>query len=322
MNNKFKEKVNEIKRANNTVLEPKKNLTIEIVCGVVLAVVLGIAYCFFRSWEILVCAILVPPAMIGFCIHAYFKEKRHDKSSEKDKQEFLSGTKYRKKEWKTAYYDYKEKNSFEVISPKGMKYDLKRRYRTNRGFGIIAWGLLLYSIAAIFYPIKGWYIGHSILGIFFGGFFAAWSIYSFIGGPVIKFYKSGADISEIEKSYMKGRMLSFSKNGINNGINIGCRYTVIYNSDKVIAIENSTIQDMTRKMVRVKEYENSVYSGQEYRYFVTVFYSDQNGNDTFQDVRLDEFQCEMIITEFQRSFYPENEYENIASEQTLNSVSP
>ena len=92
MNNKLKEKFSEIQRMKNTnMLDSKKNLKIEIVCGAALAIILGAVYYFYRSWEILVCLILVPPAMISFCIYAYFKEKRHDKSSGKDMQAFLSG---------------------------------------------------------------------------------------------------------------------------------------------------------------------------------------------------------------------------------------
>ncbi len=139
---------------------------------------------------------------------------------------------------------------------------------------------------------------------------------------MIKFYKTRTDISEIEKSYIKGRMLSYSKNGINNGINIGSSYTVIYNSDNVIAIDNSTIQDMTRKMVRVKKYENSMYSGQEYKYYVSVIYINSDGNTASVDVQLDEFQCEMIITEYNRIFYPERLYGNKIAEEIENSVSP
>lgn len=323
MNNKLKEKINEIKHANNTVLEPKKNLTIEIICGAVLAVVLGIAYYFFRSWELLVCAILVPPAMIGFCIHAYFKEKRHDKSSEKDKQEFLNGTKHRQKEWKAAYYEYKEKNSFEEISKNGMKHDLIRRFRTSQNRGLAEAGLLMMaiSVAAIFYPIKGFYLGYSILGVLFGGFIMAWGIYSYIGGPVIKFYKTRSDLAEIEKSYNKGKMLSYKVSGINtNGINLGSSYTVIYNNDKIIAIENNAIEDMVRKMVRVKKYENSVYSGQEYNYYVSVIYRELDGKESHIDVRLNEFQCEMMIAEFHRTFYPYRMYDSIVSETKDNTV--
>ena len=102
MNNKLKEKFSEIQRMKNTnMLDSKKNLKIEIVFSVALAIILGAVYYFYRRWEILVCAILVPTAMTAFCIYAYFKEKRQDKSSGKDMQAFISGEKYRKKDYKT-----------------------------------------------------------------------------------------------------------------------------------------------------------------------------------------------------------------------------
>ena len=318
MNNKLKEKFSEIQRMKNTnMLDSKKNLKIEIVFSVALAIILGAVYYFYRRWEILVCAILVPTAMTAFCIYAYFKEKRQDKSSGKDMQAFISGEKYRKKEWKTAYYEYKEKHSFEEISKKGMKHDLIKRYRTGNNRGLAEVGLLLFagSIAAVFYPIKDFHFGYSILGILFGGAFMSFGIYNYIGGPVRKFYKTADNIPEIEKSYNKGKMLSYKPNGLSSsGINIGSAYTVIYNSNKVIAIENNAIEDMVRKMVRVKKYENSVYSGQEYNYYVSVIYREPDGRGSHIDVRLDEFQCEMIITEFHRSFYPYRMYDNIVSE--------
>ena len=318
MNNKLKEKFSEIQRMKNTnMLDSKKNLKIEIVFSVALAIILGAVYYFYRRWEILVCAILVPTAMTAFCIYAYFKEKRQDKSSGKDMQAFISGEKYRKKEWKTAYYEYKEKHSFEEISKKGMKHDLIKRYRTGNNRGLAEVGLLLFagSIAAVFYPIKDFHFGYSILGILFGGAFMSFGIYNYIGGPVRKFYKTADNIPEIEKSYNTGKMLSYKPNGLSSsGINIGSAYTVIYNSNKVIAIENNAIEDMVRKMVRVKKYENSVYSGQEYNYYVSVIYRESDGRESHIDVRLDEFQCEMMITEFHRSFYPYRMYDNIVSE--------
>lgn len=318
MNNKLKEKFSEIQRMKNTnMLDSKKNLKIEIVFSVALAIILGAVYYFYRRWEILVCAILVPTAMTAFCIYAYFKEKRQDKSSGKDMQAFISGEKYRKKEWKTAYYEYKEKHSFEEISKKGMKHDLIKRYRTGNNRGLAEVGLLLFagSIAAVFYPIKDFHFGYSILGILFGGAFMSFGIYNYIGGPVRKFYKTADNIPEIEKSYNKGKMLSYKPNGLSSsGINIGSAYTVIYNSNKVIAIENNAIEDMVRKMVRVKKYEDSVYTGQEYNYYVSVIYRESDGRKLHTDVRLDEFQCEMIITEFHRSFYPDKMYDNIVSE--------
>ena len=317
---KLKEKTKEIKNANNTVLEPKKNLMIEIVAAICLAAFLGTIYFFTGSWECLLCAIIAPIVMTAFSLHAFFKEKRQDKNSEIDKQKFLNGAKYRQSEWKNAYYQYKEKHIFEKISKKGMKHDLTRRYR-KKDFGYIRVGILLIigSILILFIPmteVKDKVA--AIFGILCGGMIFSIGLHGLISGPVQKFLKQQANLTEIEKSYVKGKMLSFG----NNGINLGNSYMIIYNSENVFAVENNNIRDMTRKMIRVKKYENSTYSGQEYRYYVSLIYKTSDRKTETIDVRLDEFQCEMMIAEFNRNFYPQREYGTTALEITENSVSP
>ena len=317
---KLKQKTREIKNANNIVLEPKKNLMIEIVVAICLVVFLVTIYFFTGSWECLLCAVIAPTLMTVFSLHAFFKEKKQDKNSEIDKQKFLSGAKYRQNEWKNAYYQYKEKHTFETISKNGMKYDLKKRYR-KKDFGYIRIGTLLIicSILIIFIPmteVKD--KAAAIFGILCGGVIFSIGLHGLTSSPVQSFLKQQANLTEIEKSYVKGKMLSFG----NNGINLGNSYTIIYNSEKVFAVDNHNIRDMTRKMVRVKKYENSTYSGQEYKYYVSLIYTALDGKTETVDVRLDEFQCEMMIAEFNRHFYPGRKYDSITLEVTENAVSP
>ncbi len=317
---KLKQKTREIKNANNIVLEPKKNLMIEIVVAICLVVFLVTIYFFTGSWECLLCAVIAPTLMTVFSLHAFFKEKKQDKNSEIDKQKFLSGAKYRQNEWKNAYYQYKEKHTFETISKNGMKYDLKKRYR-KKDFGYIRIGTLLIicSILIIFIPmteVKD--KAAAIFGILCGGVIFSIGLHGLTSSPVQSFLKQQANLTEIEKSYVKGKMLSFG----NNGINLGNSYTIIYNSEKVFAVDNHNIRDMTRKMIRVKKYENSTYSGQEYKYYVSLIYTALDGKTETVDVRLDEFQCEMMIAEFNRHFYPGRKYDSITLEVTENAVSP
>ena len=317
---KLKQKTKEIKNANNTVLEPKKNLMIEIVAAICVAVFLVTIYFFTGSWKCLLCAIIAPTLMTVFSLHAFFKEKKQDKNSEIDKQKFLSGTKYRQSEWKNAYYQYKENHTFEPISKNGMKYDLKRRYR-KKDFGYIRIGIffIIGSILILFIPMTEMKDKvAAIFGILFGGVIFSIGLHGLTSGPVQKFFKQQANLTEIEKSYVKGKMLSFG----NNGINLGNSYTIIYNSENVFAVDNHNIRDMTRKMVRVKKYENSTYSGHEYRYYVSLIYTALDGKTKTVDVRLDEFQCEMMIAEFNRHFYPGRKYDSTTSETTENTVSP
>ena len=317
---KLKQKTRKNKNANNIVLEPKKNLMIEIVVAICLVVFLVTIYFFTGSWECLLCAVIAPTLMTVFSLHAFFKEKKQDKNSEIDKQKFLSGAKYRQNEWKNAYYQYKEKHTFETISKNGMKYDLKKRYR-KKDFGYIRIGTLLIigSILIIFIPmteVKD--KAAAIFGILCGGVIFSIGLHGLTSSPVQSFLKQQANLTEIEKSYVKGKMLSFG----NNGINLGNSYTIIYNSEKVFAVDNHNIRDMTRKMIRVKKYENSTYSGQEYKYYVSLIYTALDGKTETVDVRLDEFQCEMMIAEFNRHFYPGRKYDSITLEVTENAVSP
>ena len=317
---KLKQKTREIKNANNIVLEPKKNLMIEIVATICLAVFLVTIYFFTGSWECLLCAVIAPTLMTVFSLHAFFKEKKQDKNSEIDKQKFLSGAKYRQNEWKNAYYQYKEKHTFETISKNGMKYDLKKRYR-KKDFGYIRIGILLIigAILILFIPmteVKDKVA--AIFGILCGGVIFSIGLHGLTSGPVQKFLKRQVNLTEIEKSYVKGKMLSFG----DNGINLGNSYMIIYNSENVFAVDNNNIRDMTRKMVRVKKYENSTYSGQEYRYYVSLIYKTSDGKIETVDVRLDEFQCEMMVAEFNRHFYPDRKYGNTTLEVTENTVSP
>lgn len=317
---KLKEKSKEIKNANNTVLAPKKNLMLKIVAAICLAAMLGTLYFLTRSWECLLCAVIAPVVMTVFSLHAYFKEKHQDKSSEADKQKFLSGAKYRQSEWKNAYYRYKEKHTFETISQKGMKYDLTKRYR-KKDLGYIRLGFLLMlgSILILFVSMtEAKDKVAALFGILCGGGISAMGLSDLTSGPVQKFLKQQTDLAEIESSYAKGKMLSFG----NNGINLGNRYTIIYNSENVLAIDNDRIHDMTRKMVRVKKYENSTYSGQEYRYYVSLIYTASDGKTTRCDVQLNEFQCEMMMAEFNRHFYPKREYDSTTLEITQNTLSP
>ena len=125
-----------------------------------------------------------------------------------------------------------------------MIYDLKKRYRKH-DFVCIRFGILLTigSVLILFIPMTE--LKHkvaAIFGILCGGVIFSIGLHGLISGPVQQFQKQQSDLSELERSYVKGKMLSFG----NNGINIGSSYIVIYTQKKVFAIDNNSIQDLTR----------------------------------------------------------------------------
>lgn len=307
-------------KQKNTVPDPKKNLVLIMLMAVCSAVVLGAMYFFTGDIKYIAVEVIALVPLILYAVHAFFKEKRQDQSSEQEKQDFLSGAKYRQNEWKNAYYQYKETHPFETISKKGMVYDLKKRYRA-KNFWMIRVGILLIIGSICILTISMTETkdkAAAFFGILIGGIIFSAGLYHCTGGPVQKFLNRQTDLADIEKSYVKGKMLSFG----DNGMNIGSSYTVIYTMNGVFAIENTNIQDLSRKMARVKQYENNLYSGQEYRYYVSLIYTAPDGKREGLDVRLDEFQCEMMIEEFNRRFYHAQKQDSTVLEITENSVSP
>ena len=162
---KLKEKVEEINKANNAIIEPKKNLVLVIITAVCFFAVLVGIYFFTGDIKYIVAAVIAMVPLILYAIYSLFKEKRQNKRSERDKQEFLSGAKHRRNEWKTAYSKYKETHTFETISKKGMIYDLKKRYRKH-DFVCIRFGILLTigSVLILFIPMTE--LKHKVAAIF------------------------------------------------------------------------------------------------------------------------------------------------------------
>ena len=301
MKNKLSEKLSEIEKAKNKRTDPKKQLIITIISAVCIGAVMA-AWCVFTGDRIyLAGCVLAPAVVICYAVYAYFKEKRQDKKAGKDSREFIDGSKYGSREWKTSYSRYREKHSFEDVSSRRMDNDLKRRYRTRGNLGLLALGLFLLggAVITIAFPVEGSSPVISVCGIIIGGAVAYLGSYYFFAVPVRKFLKSREDLRELEGSYQKGRMLSLG----DNGINLGGRYVIIYKKDKVYAVDTGSIQSVTRKMERVKKYEDSLYSGDEYRYYLCVEYNTPEGTASCVNVRLDEFQTEMMMTEFSRKIY-------------------
>ena len=219
-------------------------------------------------------------------VFTYLKETKNDRKAGKLKPDIESGRHYIEAEWREKYLSYKMSEPFEMI--KGdMKQDMLRHYRTSKNIVSLSLSaFLLLCDACIF--IEN--IKFAILGLVLFGFLFWLAISDFLGKPVRKFYKrTDVDFQAVSDSYMKGKMLAYQ----NNGINIGSQYLVAFNDRKVIALKLQNVGDITKKIVREKEYTNSIYTGEEYKHFAVI------NSDT--EVELNEFQLELIIEEFHRA---------------------
>ena len=87
---KLKDKIKRIISSDNTVIEPKKNLILIIITACIYFAVLLVIFFYTGDIKYLFVAVLSMIPLIIYAVYSFFKEKRHDKSSEKDKQEFVS----------------------------------------------------------------------------------------------------------------------------------------------------------------------------------------------------------------------------------------
>ena len=292
-------------KSNKQQFNPKTTLASSLIAAAAALIIMSGIYYFIEDVKYLVVGILVCAALIGMGIYSYFKEKKDNRKAIEHNKIFKDNRKFQNTKWREKFYDYKSRDVFEVPDKRGMKYDLKKRYRTKDNFSTVALGLLFIflSIFLIIYQPTATNIGLSIFGILFGTAFAAWGMSAFTARPVREFYRRNCDFEALEKSYRKGKMLSYK----DNGINLGTTHIMVYTKNNIYAIDYRIIYSVVKKMVRVKKYENNLYTGDEYRYCVEIMVKMPSGSQTKIDVELDEYQCEMLINEYRKAHYS---YEN------------
>lgn len=236
-------------------------------------------------------------------------------------------------EWRQNYLEYVQKHPFETPSSRGMKADLSARYRKMKYHDIwFLWfiGIFMFALAIfLYYSLKNDddLAEYAVLHIAFtytipgiaavlGVVIICKTIKLMTEDAVKDFYRWGqaaGNIDEIESSYKNGKMLShkFKKTHLANGINIGVKYTVIYNITGAYLIENSQILTIGRHVIRHKNfYKELLYKGDEYRHELHITLVGQTDDYI---VVLDEFQVEMALAELSK--YADYRDENVFYEE-------
>ena len=266
----------------NNQLPPLQKLIL-VVC-VSLAAFLYIG--FTRSFAI---GGIVSGIVVCFGIFGYFSETANDRKADSKASGIKNGTYFSEAEWREKYLNFKMNSNFDKISEKGMKYDLSKRYVTGNSIIISFLGAFLLVLDIVFLLRQNITTGLAGLAIF--GFVFYIGVSKLTALPVRRFFsRNDIDFQAVSNSYMQGSMLSFK----GNGINIGREYIVTFSDKKVNAININNVSDITKKVIRFKNYTNSIYTNEEYQYFAVV---QGNFSDTIE-IELSEFQLEMIIEEF------------------------
>ena len=210
------------------------------------------------------------------------------------------GSYFTSSEWRDKYLNYVMKKPFETIRSKSMKRDLLKRFRHPKFVLLIITGLLGTAVSAVAliaeYHDRGTIsIGHffeylHLIPVEIGLIF--FCIAKFTARPVRKFLKNTDDIFALEESYMVGKMVSYK----GNGINLGSTYIIMYDEKEIIAIENSQVTSVTRSVAMEGDYEKCYF---KYVHYAVVSYT-ESGRQLITSVKLNEFQVEMVIEEFNR----------------------
>ena len=294
----------------------QKSTLIATIIVNLLIIVLGIFYyCKTRMVSILV-VLCVPVGLIAFSIYAYCKEKKSDRKSKQDVSDFLDGTYFRNPQWKEKYLEYLIGHPYEVCDSGGMKADLCKRYRTKNTINNIIIGclFLLFSPCVLFTEQSHLITAAIIAGLMF----ISVGIIFLTAPPVRKFFqKTDYDFNAIATSYVQGKIVARES----HGVNFGNTHIVVFNHERVDAVAYEDIVQMTRKIARVKKYQDSIYVGEAYVHRLLIVYQKKlDAVPSRIEIELHEFQVEMALDEFSRRMYRESASFIEISEETDNAV--
>lgn len=243
--------------------------------------------------------ISIPLPVFGIILYLF--QRKVYRSLDKTRPDSEDGSYFSSSEWREKYLSYVMKKPFETIRSKSMKRDLIRRYRHPKFVLLMIICLLGAAVSAdaliAEYHDRGTiapdHLIYNLIDFFVAIVFFFICIVKLTARPVRKFLKKADDISALEESYMSGKMVSHK----GNGINLGSTHIIMYDEKEIIAIENSRVTSVTRNVAMEGDYEKCYF---KYVHYVVVSYT-ESGRQLISSVKLNEFQVEMVIEEFNRS---------------------
>ena len=238
---------------------------------------------------------LVCPMIILYLIYAYRKEKKADKNALSQRNDFISGDYFESMEWREKYISYINEHPFERLIVTDMKKDLLKRFRRRGELMLSLFFLFLMccTVCAFFYGNYAIVIAGMIL---FGVLFYM-SFSEYIGMPVRKWLKGDIDYDELNRSYINSVMLTYKK----SGFAFGTTHIHAFTDKKIYNIDYRLAEGITRKIVRMKKYEDGIYSSEEYKHYAVVHVRlPKSGQIHLVEIELNEFEVQMVIDNFMK----------------------
>ena len=263
----------------------------ELIIYIIAIVLIGLFFFFIRgdfSGKMVAC--IACPMMILYMIYAYRKEKRADNSAVQKSSQIVSGEYFESSEWRTKYMEYINKHAFERPIIPDMKKDLLKRFRRREELMWII--LFIFLICCSCVAVYGGRYYISIIGIALFGTFLYVQLSEYMGKPVRKWLKGNIDYNALNASYINSLMVTYKK----NGFAFGTTHIHAFTDKKIYAIDYRIVDGISRKIVRMKKYEDGIYSSEEYQNYAVIHVRlPESGQLHDVELELNEFQVQIVI---------------------------
>lgn len=262
-----------------------------LVVYIVFTVLLGL-FLFFAIGDMAgkCAACIVCPMLIVYLLYAYCKESKADTKAREMKAQYMNGNYFESPEWHEKYVVYLNEHPFEKPKYQSMKLDLLKRFQRREYLVNMILPLFLMFCTLCLIPLGRYYM--AIIGFCLFGFFFWLEFSLYIGMPARKWLKGDIDYEELEASYLKSQMLFYKT----NALAFGTTHLHGFTEGKIYAIDYRLVEGISRKIVRLKKYEDGIYNAEEYQHFAVIHVRlPQSGNIHDVEIELNEFQVQMAI---------------------------
>lgn len=235
-------------------------------------------------------ACIACPMIIVYLIYAYCKESKADMKAQETKVQYMDGSYFESSEWHEKYVIYLNEHHFEKPKYQSMEMDLLKRFQRREYLVKMILPLFLMFCTLCLIPLGRYYM--AIIGLCLFGFLFWLEFSLYIGMPVRKWLKGDIDYEELEASYLKSQMLFYKT----NALAFETTHLHGFTEKKIYAIDYRLVEGISRKIVRLKKYEEGIYNTEEYQYFAVIHVRlPRSGNIYDVEIELNEFQVQMAI---------------------------
>ena len=235
-------------------------------------------------------ACIACPMIIVYLIYAYCKESKADMKAQETKVQYMDGSYFESSEWHEKYVIYLNEHHFEKPKYQSMEMDLLKRFQRREYLVKMILPLFLMFCTLCLIPLGRYYM--AIIGLCLFGFLFWLEFSLYIGMPVRKWLKGDIDYEELEASYLKSQMLFYKT----NALAFETTHLHGFTEKKIYAIDYRLVEGISRKIVRLKKYEDGIYNTEEYKHFAVIHVRLPRSGDIYDvEIELNEFQVQMAI---------------------------